>query len=80
MEEMRQLIEQRQGEGTPRSKARNLFGTPTREMGRPEHLCRSMDGLLSEADKDLTRASSNYDSLQNLLKQFSTTFKEVSHL
>ncbi|RDB22757.1 hypothetical protein Hypma_010026 [Hypsizygus marmoreus] len=82
MEEMRLLIGRRQleGEGTPRTRARSVFDTPTRST-TPANIgdaSRSIEMLASEAEKDLARAVSNQEALQHDLKQVSVELKERS--
>jgi CHAT domain-containing protein len=80
MEEMRQLIGRRQGDGTPRSRARSIvLDTPTRNSTSVNiaDLSRSIDMLVSDADKDLSRAASNQEALQRDLKQVAIQLKEV---
>lgn len=71
---MRQLIGQRQGEGTPRSRSRNL-DTVSHSYG-PSDL-ESLHALASEADRELVRAAANHERLQVGLLQVTVDFKEV---
>jgi hypothetical protein len=82
MEEMRQLIGRRQGEGTPRSHPRSTANdTPSRGPGSAggDGFARSLELLASEAENDLIRAVSSHESLQSDLKRLTTDFKEVRY-
>ncbi|GLB33962.1 putative guanine nucleotide exchange factor for Rho/Rac/Cdc42-like GTPases [Lyophyllum shimeji] len=82
MEEMRQLIGRRQleGEGTPRTRPRSVFDTPTR--GPPpaniSDTLHAIEALVSEADRDLERAVSNQKALQQGLRRISVELEEKS--
>ncbi|KAF8897687.1 hypothetical protein BD779DRAFT_1608223 [Infundibulicybe gibba] len=79
MEEMRQLIARRQGEITPRSRPRSTPFTPLRgAMNGETDAARSVDMLVSEADQDLSQASSSQDMLQKDLRLLADDFKEKS--
>ncbi|KAJ7129503.1 hypothetical protein C8R44DRAFT_79844 [Mycena epipterygia] len=81
MEEMRLLIGQRQGEGTPRSRPISMAaGTPVRASGssRTDDIHRSLATLVSEADAGLIRASSNHEALENGIQQLSNDLKDRS--
>jgi hypothetical protein len=80
MEEMRQLISQRQGEGTPRSRPLSTaVDTPVRTSGlsRIDDIHRSLNTLVSEAEVGLTRASSNHQALEDGIQQLSEDLKDV---
>ncbi|TFK43736.1 hypothetical protein BDQ12DRAFT_752507 [Crucibulum laeve] len=81
MEEMRQLIGRRQGEGTPiRRPVSTVFSTPTKStpvLGTNlNDLSRSVDGLVSDANTSLLRALTTQETLQGDLQQLATTFRE----
>ncbi|KAJ7765035.1 hypothetical protein DFH07DRAFT_811208 [Mycena maculata] len=81
MEEMRQLIGQRQGEGTPRSRPLSTtVDTPVRASGsgRTGDIHRSLTTLVSEADASLLRASSNHEALENGIQQLTDDLKDRS--
>ncbi|KAG6854872.1 hypothetical protein C0991_012062 [Blastosporella zonata] len=88
LEEMRQVIGRRQleGEGTPRSRPRSLFDTPSKSlppMGTPSisssaDSTLAMEALVAEVDRNLARAISNQDVLQLDLKYISADLKEKS--
>ncbi|KAF8812237.1 hypothetical protein BYT27DRAFT_7182669 [Phlegmacium glaucopus] len=77
MEEMRNLIGRRQ-EDTPRSRTRTaVFATPSRAPSETsEEASRAIDMLVADADKDLVKAQSNQDILQNELRRLASEFKE----
>lgn len=82
MEEMRQLIGRRQfeGESTPRSRTRSVFDSPTRSITPSNSVLdasRSIDVLVADADRDLAKAASSQQTLQNDLKHVSVGLKEV---
>lgn len=86
MEEMRQLIGKRQGEGTPRRVAGSLFDTHTPKATTPTptpapiisaDFTRSIETWVLDVDEDLTRALSSQDELQLELKRLAVNFKEV---
>jgi hypothetical protein len=72
MEEMRQLIGRRQGEGTPRSQSRSVANDSL-----SSGFARSLELLVSEAESDLTRAISSSENLRDDIKQLTADFKEV---
>ena len=78
MEEMRNLIGRRQ-EDTPRSRTRTaVFATPSRISSETsEEVNRTFDMLVADTDKDLVKAQSNQDVLQNELRRLASEFKEV---
>jgi len=65
MEEMRQLINKRSGELTPRSQHRGPkeAATAGSDAARTEDFLRSMDDAISDADKSLVRAASSQEAL-----------------
>ncbi|KAJ7682631.1 hypothetical protein DFH06DRAFT_1161696 [Mycena polygramma] len=75
MEEMRLLISQRQGEGTPRS--RPLSMAPPAQ-GRTEDIQSSLTTLVTEAEASLTRATSNHEALENGIHQLAEDLQERS--
>lgn len=80
MEEMRQLIGQRQGEGTPRTRPLSMaVDTPLRTSGsnRTEDIHRSLTTLVTEADASLVRAASNHEALENGIQQLAEDLQEV---
>jgi hypothetical protein len=80
MEEMRQLISQRQGEGTPRNRPSSMASdTPAQASGsnRTEDIHRSLTTLVNEADSGLIRASSNHEALENGIQQLAEDFQDV---
>lgn len=82
---MRQLIGKRfEAEGTPRSRLGALPGSPaplrSSDSFPAEGIARSLQELVSEADKDLSRAISNHGTLQDDLKLLAADFKEVGEL
>ncbi|KAJ7283948.1 RhoGEF domain-containing protein [Mycena rebaudengoi] len=81
LEEMRQLIGQRQGDGTPRSRPLSTaIDTPVRGSGasRIDGLHHSLEALVSEADASLTRATSNHEALEDGIKQITMDFQDRS--
>ncbi|KAG6821575.1 hypothetical protein H0H93_000084 [Arthromyces matolae] len=86
LDEMRQVIGRRyqEGDGTPRSRPRSVFETPTRAFPSiatpstvPTAEARSaLDALMAEADNSLAHAVSNQDALQLDIKQMSTELKD----
>ncbi|KAJ6598900.1 hypothetical protein DFH09DRAFT_1129515 [Mycena vulgaris] len=80
MEEMRQLIGQRQGEGTPRSRPLSMaVDTPVRTSGSSrDDVHRSLSVLVSEADVALVRASSSHEALENGIQQLAEDLKDRS--
>lgn len=84
MEEMRLLIAKRSGDSnsTPRSKGRStMFDSPTRESSTTsmDGFTRSVEILVVDADRDLTRAQSSQERLQDNVKQLAADFKTVSY-
>jgi len=79
LNEMRQLIGKRfEAEGTPRSRLGAMPGSPrTTDSFPAEGIARSLQELVCEAEKDLTRAFSNHESLQDNLRVLAADFKEV---
>jgi len=83
LEEMRQLIGKRAGEGTPRSRPRSVVDAPTTpslDKSRAEDLARLIDESVSEADKSLLRAVSNQEALGVDLKLLAADLKQKSTL
>ncbi|KAG6831397.1 hypothetical protein H0H92_010999 [Tricholoma furcatifolium] len=86
LEEMRQVIGRRMdADGTPRSRPRSLFETPSKSLPvlTPPVLTstdstRAVETLVGEADQNLARAVSHQDALQLDLKQISVDLKEKS--
>ncbi|KAJ7094612.1 hypothetical protein B0H15DRAFT_775924 [Mycena belliarum] len=82
MEEMRQLIGQRQGEGTPRNgrPLSTAMDTPVRSSGcnRTDDIHRSLSTLMADADAGLARASSNHEALENGIQQLVEDLKDRS--
>jgi hypothetical protein len=76
-EEMRQLIQQRQGEAPAQPRGRPV--TPV-QRGQDDARIDGLEKLASDADKDLKRALSNHETLQRDLRQVNTDLKEVSRL
>jgi hypothetical protein len=81
LNEMRQLIGKRfETEGTPRSRLGGLPSSPalrTTDSFPAEDIAKSLQELVCEAEKDLTRAISNHETLQDDLKLLAADFKEV---
>jgi hypothetical protein len=69
---MRQQIGQRQGEVTPRGQVRNRADSPI-----AENFVRSLVELVSEADLNLTRATSSHEVLQTDLQHMLVDYQEV---
>ncbi|KAI5117382.1 hypothetical protein M0805_009072 [Coniferiporia weirii] len=91
MEEMRALIGQRNGLATPRARPRSLVessmnsshssGSDDSSVEQPSEIqnwSKTVDDLVSGAERDLTRAASNHELLENDLGRYFTTFKERS--
>ncbi|KAF7288279.1 DH domain-containing protein [Mycena chlorophos] len=86
MEEMRQLIGQRNDGGTPRRPMSMAVGTSTPVRGATaasssrvtEDTRRNLTTLASEAESSLARASSNQDSLQSGIQQLTIDLQEKS--
>lgn len=81
MNEMRQLIGKRfESDGAPRSRPGVFPSSPAprqTENFQADGIAQSLQELVSEADKDLTRAVSNHDTLQDGLNLLVSDFKEV---
>jgi hypothetical protein len=80
MEEMRQLIGRRQADGTPRSRPRSaVFDTPSQSSTQANvvDVSRSIETLVSEADRDLSRAVSFQETLRQDIVEMATGLKEV---
>ncbi|KAF7352650.1 DH domain-containing protein [Mycena venus] len=82
MEEMRQLISQREGAGTPRTRPLSMAAdTPVRGAsgsGRMDDIQRSLVTLVAEADAGLVRASSNQEALDSGIHQLAEDLQERS--
>jgi len=82
MNEMRQLIGKRfEAEGTPRSRAGTLPGSPasrTTEVFPADGIARTLQDVVSQADQNLTRAASNQEMIHDDLKLLVSDFKEKS--
>ncbi|KAF7355459.1 DH domain-containing protein [Mycena sanguinolenta] len=82
MEEMRQLIAQREGTGTPRSRPLSMaVDTPVRgasSSNRMDDVQRSLTALVTEADAGLARASSNHEALESAVRQLAEDLQERS--
>ncbi|KAK7061920.1 DH domain-containing protein [Favolaschia claudopus] len=84
MEEMRQLIGQREGAGTPRGRPLSMaVDTPIRNIGgssssRIDDIQRSLTTLVAEADASLVRASSNQEALNSGIRQLADDLQERS--
>ncbi|KAH9482553.1 Rho guanine nucleotide exchange factor gef2 [Psilocybe cubensis] len=81
LEEMRNLIGRRQGEGvgTPRSRPRSgTLDTPSRMSAASDtgNLVKAIELLAMEMEKDLTRAYSNQEALQADLSRLTAEYKE----
>jgi protein ECT2 len=77
---MRQLIGRRQADGTPRSRPRStVFDTPSQSTTQPNvvDVSRSIESLVSEVDKDLSRAVSCQETLRQDIVEVTTGLKEV---
>ena len=75
---MRQLIQQRQGEHTPQMRPRGWSTTSIPRSPMDSRLD-VLDSAVSDAEKELTRALSSYESLQQDLRQVAVAYKEVGH-
>ena|SRR5260221_2439691 len=80
MEEMRQLINKRGIEATPRSqhKGQNEAATTSIDAIRTGDFLRFIDDAVSEADKNLIRAASNQEALSVDIGLLVADLKEVS--
>jgi len=80
MEEMRQLINKRGIEATPRSqhKGQKEAATTGIDAVRTGDLLQSIDDAVSEADKSLVRAASNQEALSVDIGLLVADLKEVS--
>ncbi|KAJ7368468.1 hypothetical protein DFH08DRAFT_26721 [Mycena albidolilacea] len=82
MEEMRQLISQRDGGGTPRNRPLSMASdTPVRGGSGPdrmEDVQRSLTTLVTEADAGLARASTNHETLESGIRQLAEDLQERS--
>jgi len=78
MEEMRQLIGKRQGEITPLSRPRSTMVDISTPRGSDSVQLDSLSEQLSVADRDLTRAATSHETLQDNLERLAADFKERS--
>jgi len=81
MEEMRQLIGRRQGDGTPRSQPHNtVFDLASQSSVRMNlaDISRSIETLVAQADGELVRATSNHEVLQQNMIEMAGELKERS--
>ncbi|KAF8969440.1 hypothetical protein BDZ97DRAFT_1902547 [Flammula alnicola] len=80
LEEMRNLIGRRQGEGTPRTRPRSgtLDNTLSRNsaMADAGNFVRTVDTFAIEADKDLASAQASQETLQTELVRLAAEFRE----
>lgn len=78
---MRNMLKHRQqGESSPfRRKTGSVFDTPTNKpaLNDASTFSRTVEVLVDEADKDLVKAISNQEVLQNELEKLAAEFKEV---
>lgn len=76
------LRHRQQGEGTPfKLRGGSVFDLSTRQTSLTDvsrNFIRSVDVLVTEADKDLTKALSNQDILLNELVRLANEVKDVS--
>jgi len=79
MEEMRQLINKRSGEVTPRlqHKGQKEAATAGTDAIQPGDFLRSIEDAVSEADKSLVRAASNQEALSIDIGLLAADLKEV---
>jgi hypothetical protein len=80
MEEMRQLIGRRQLDGTPRSRPRStVFDPPSQSTNNANvaDVTRSIEALVSEAERDLSKAVSCQETLQKDIVEVAAGLKEV---
>jgi len=82
---MRNLLKHRsQAEGGTPRRVRNgsIFDTPSRASTSSDanNFTRTVDVLVSEADRDLGRALSSQEALQNELARLAAEFKDVCSL
>lgn len=82
MNEMRQLIGKRlESDGTPRTRAGTLPSSPALRLARafsPDDTAGTLQEIVSEADHNISRAASNYDTMQQDIQLLADDFKEVS--
>ncbi|KAF7301817.1 DH domain-containing protein [Mycena indigotica] len=81
LEEMRQLIGQRNDGGTPRRPLSMAVGTPTRNTNSirsTDDVRRNLSVLAGDAEGNLARAASNHDSLQSGIQQLADDLKDKS--
>jgi protein ECT2 len=78
MEEMRQLIGRRQGNGTPRSRPHSdVLDLPDLNHVKMIDVSRSIELLASQVEADLVRALLSQDALQKDLTVVAAELKEV---
>jgi hypothetical protein len=80
MEEMRQLIGRRQLDVTPRSRPRSaVFDPPSQSKSHTNvaDVSRSIEALVSEAERDLCKAVSCQETLQKDIVGVAAGLKEV---
>lgn len=81
---MRAMIGRRQvGEQTPVARARSTIFEAPRPSQQPSNshsddLSRKLEGLISDADKNMGSALSHQEALHDELKALTTQFKQVS--
>ncbi|KAF9481824.1 hypothetical protein BDN70DRAFT_875770 [Pholiota conissans] len=79
LEEMRNLIGRRQGEGTPRTRPRSgTLDNPARppSMSDANIFIRTIDNLVNEVDRDLSSAQETAQTLQTELSKMTSQFRE----
>lgn len=77
MEEMRQLIGRRQADGTPRSRPRSAIFDTSSQSSTHANVVDSIGALVSEADRDLSRAVSFQETLRQDIVEMAAGFREV---
>ncbi|KAF8204714.1 RhoGEF domain-containing protein [Pholiota molesta] len=78
LEEMRNLIGRRQGEGTPRTRPRSGTLDNPRQPALPEtnNFIRIVDNLINEVDQDLSNAQDSTEALQTELAKLASQFRD----
>lgn len=83
MNEMRSLIGRRlEGEATPRTRAGTLPSAPTPRSGDAipvDDTADTLQELVSEADRHITRACSNHEAMQHNIQLLADDFKQVNN-
>lgn len=87
MEEMRQLIGKRLGEGTPRSRAQSIlessssssFSRSSDTSSKVEQISGSIDELVTEADYYLSQAVKNQPLIESDVQSMAAQLKEVGY-